>query len=91
MFMQIRATNKEKLFFDKVRSQAQEIKRSSILFGYKSDGANRLSFLVFLSGFELFRAASIFVVAYSDLSIGSMLAIFGYVIVTGKQIGRAHV
>ena len=78
MFMQIRATNKEKLFFDKVRSQAQEIKRSSILFGYKSDGANRLSFLVFLSGFELFRAASIFVVAYSDLSIGSMLAIFGY-------------
>lgn len=78
MFMQIRATNKEKLFFDKVNTQAREIKRSSILFGYKSDGANRLSFLVFLSGFELFRAASIFVVAYSDLSIGSMLAIFGY-------------
>lgn len=78
MFMQIRATNKEKLFFDKVNAQAQEIKRSSILFGYKSDGASRLSFLVFLSGFELFRAASIFVVAYSDLSIGSMLAIFGY-------------
>ncbi len=78
MFVQIRATNKEKLFFDRVQEKAFAIKESSIIFGYKSDGANRLSFLIFLSGFELFRAASIFVVAYSDLSIGLMLAIFGY-------------
>ena len=78
MFVQIRATNKERLFFDKVDAHSRSIREYSILFGYKSDGANRLSFLVFLSGFEIFRAASIFVVAYSDLSIGSMLAIFGY-------------
>lgn len=78
LFVQIRATNKEKMFFDKVIQRAKDIKNSSIIFGYKSDGASRLSFLVFLSGFEIFRAASIFVVAYSDLSIGSMLAIFGY-------------
>lgn len=78
LFVQIRATNKEKMFFDKVLERAKEIKNSSIIFGYKSDGANRLSFLVFLSGFEIFRAASIFVVAYSDLTIGLMLAIFGY-------------
>lgn len=78
MFSQIRATNKEALFFDKVTQHANEIRHSSIEYGYKSDGANRLSFLIFLCGFEIFRAASIFVVAYSDLSIGSMLAIFGY-------------
>lgn len=78
MFVQIRATNKERLFFDTVESHAKSIKESSIVYGYKSDGANRLSFLIFLSGFELFRAASIFVVAYSDLGIGAMLAIFGY-------------
>ena len=78
MFVQIRATNKERLFFDKVEAHAEAIKESSIIYGYKSDGANRLSFLIFLSGFELFRAASIFVVAYTELSIGSMLAIFGY-------------
>lgn len=78
MFVQIRATNKEQLFFGKVEEQAQNIKERSIVFGYKSDGASRLSFLIFLSGFELFRAASIFVVAYSDLSIGAMLSIFGY-------------
>lgn len=78
MFVQIRATNKEKLFFSQVEEHAHAIKERSIVFGYKSDGANRLSFLIFLSGFELFRAASIFVVAYSDLSIGAMLSIFGY-------------
>ena len=78
MFVQIRATNKERLFFDQVEAHSKRIKESSITYGYKSDGANRLSFLIFLSGFELFRAASIFVVAYSDLSVGSMLAIFGY-------------
>ncbi len=78
MFVQIRATNKEAHFFTKVDAHAQEIKTRSIVFGYKSDGASRLSFLIFLCGFEIFRAASIFVVAYSDLSIGSMLAIFGY-------------
>lgn len=78
LFVQIRATNKEKMFFGKVLEKAKDIKNSSIIFGYKSDGASRLSFLVFLSGFEIFRAASIFVVAYSDLSIGLMLATFGY-------------
>ncbi|MDD2382756.1 MAG: ABC transporter ATP-binding protein [Sulfurospirillaceae bacterium] len=78
MFIQIRSTNKEKSFFGHVIELAKSIKTSSIKFGYKSDGASRLSFLIFLSGFEIFRAASIFVVAYSDLSIGSMLAIFGY-------------
>ncbi len=78
MFMQIRSTNKEKQFFDNIKAQNRAIKDSSILFGYKSDGASRLSFLIFLSGFELFRAASILVAAYSELSIGSMMAIFGY-------------
>jgi ATP-binding cassette subfamily C protein len=86
MFVQIRSTNKEKLFFDKVHTYSNEIKERSIVFSYKSDGANRLSFLVFLSGFELFRAASIFVVAYSTLSIGSMLAIFGYLWVMMQPI-----
>jgi len=32
----------------------------------------------FLSGYEVFRSVSILAVAYSDLSIGLMLAIFGY-------------
>ncbi len=78
LFAQIRASNQDKNYFSRVIQSAKEIKEKSIEFTYKSDGANRLSFLVFLSGFEVFRAASILVVAYSDLTIGLMFGIFGY-------------
>ncbi|MFK5881006.1 MAG: ABC transporter ATP-binding protein [Sulfurospirillum sp.] len=78
LFSQVRAANQDKNFFSRVITSAKEIKNKSIEFTYKSDGASRLSFLVFLSGFEVFRAASILVVAYSDLTIGLMLGIFGY-------------
>ena len=77
LFMQIKSINKERKFFDSAVEGAEVLRDKSIEFGYKSDAANRFSFLVFLSGFEIFRAASILVVAYSDLSIGLMLAIFG--------------
>ncbi len=78
MFVQIRAANQDKNFFKRVIAKAREIKDKSIEFSYKSEGAAKFSFLVFLSGFEVFRAASILVVVYSDLSIGLMFAIFGY-------------
>ena len=78
LFVQIKSLNKEKKFFGIVIKNAKKMRDNSIQFGYKSDGASRFSFLVFLSGFEVFRAASILVVAYSDLTIGLMLAIFGY-------------
>ncbi|MDD3462991.1 MAG: ABC transporter ATP-binding protein [Sulfurospirillaceae bacterium] len=78
LFVQVRSLNKEKSFFSKTINNAKNIKDTSIAFGYKSEGASKLSFLVFLSGFEIFRGASILVVAYSDLTIGLMLAIFGY-------------
>ncbi len=78
LFSQIRAANQDKNFFSKVIRSAKEIRERSIEFTYKGDAANRLSFLVFLSGFEIFRAASILVVAYSDLTIGLMFGIFGY-------------
>jgi len=78
LFVQIKSLNKEQKFFSRLIKKAEILKDKSIKFTYKSDGANRFSFLVFLSGFEVFRAASILVVAYSDLTIGLMLAIFGY-------------
>jgi ATP-binding cassette subfamily C protein len=78
LFMQIKASNKEGHFFGKVIANADKMRESGIQFRYKSEGASRFSFLIFLSGFEIFRASSILVVAYSDLTIGLMLAIFGY-------------
>jgi len=77
-FNQIKAANKEEYFFSKIINKANELKNTSIEFAYKSDRAIRVSFFTFLSGYEVFRAVSILAVAYSDLSIGLMLAIFGY-------------
>ena len=78
LFHQIKASNKEQYFFDRVEQRAEELKETSIRFSWKSDRAIRLSFLIFLGGYEIFRAVSILAVAYSDLSVGLMLAIFGY-------------
>jgi ATP-binding cassette subfamily C protein len=78
LFHQVRAANKERYFFGRIAEQAVQLKERSIAFGYRSDRAIRVSFLVFLGGYEVFRAVSIWVVAYSDLSVGLMLAIFGY-------------
>jgi len=75
---QIKASNKEEYFFSKVLAQAKDLKEKSIEFSFKSDRAIRFSFLVFLSGYELFRSVSILVVFYGDLSVGLMLAVFGY-------------
>ncbi len=87
LFHQIRAANKEEYFFGKVDQKAKELKEHSMRYGYKSDAAMKLSYLIFLGGYEIFRAVSILAVAYSDLSVGLMLAIFSYlwVMVTPTQ------
>ncbi len=78
LFWQIRASNREKSFIEKVINTAKLVRDTAVEFGWKSDAAGRLSMLVFLAGYEVFRATSILFVAYSDLTIGLMLAIFGY-------------
>ncbi len=78
LFHQIKAANKEVFFFSRINDQAEVLRDTSIEFGYRSDKAIRFSFLIFLSGYEIFRAVSILAVAYSSLSVGLMLAIFGY-------------
>ena len=77
-FNQIKAVNKEEHFFGRIKEKIKSLKETSINFSYQSDRAMRVSFFTFLSGYEVFRSVSILAVAYSDLSIGLMLAIFGY-------------
>jgi ATP-binding cassette subfamily C protein len=43
-----------------------------------SDAMNRVAFFVFLAGFDAFRAGAMLMVAFSDLTIGEMLAVYGY-------------
>ena len=78
LFHQIRAANKEEYFFEQSRIKAEELKTHSVNYGYKSDAAMKYSYLIFLAGYEVFRSVSILAVAYSDLSVGLMLAIFSY-------------
>ena len=75
---QIRAANREQHYLQRVVESALRIKHDSAAFSWKSDAASRLSFFVFLMGFDLFRAVSMLMVVYSNLSVGEMMAVFAY-------------
>ena len=75
---QIRAMNREKHYLARVTAKAGEIRQHAAAFAWKSDAMSRISFFVFLIGFDAFRAGAMLMVVFSDLSIGEMLAVFGY-------------
>lgn len=75
---QIRASNREQHYCQQLINSALAVKNHSTVFAWKSDAVVRLSFLTFLFGFDIFRATAMLMVLYSDLSIGEMLAVFGY-------------
>ncbi len=75
---QIRASNRERHYIHRIIGKAGDIRRHSTAFAWKSDAAQRLSFTVFLFGFDIFRAVSMLMVLFSDLTIGEMLAVFSY-------------
>ena len=75
---QLRASNREREFLAQLKSQANDIRHSADKFAWQSEAAGRISFLLFLAGFEVFRAAAMLMVLFSGLSIGEMLAVFSY-------------
>lgn len=75
---QIRASNREQHYISRIIGKADNIRHHSVAFTWKSDAAQRLSFAVFLFGFDIFRAGSMLMVLYSDLTIGQMLAVYAY-------------
>lgn len=75
---QIRASNRERHYITRIIDQARIVKEHGAAFTWKSDSASRLSFVVFLFGFDLFRAVAMMMVVFSGLSIGQMFAVFGY-------------
>lgn len=78
LFGQIRASNKEGRFIGDAIEQSHTLKQSASLYGIKALLGERYSYTLFLSGFEIFRALGLVMVLYSDLSIGLMFGIFGY-------------
>jgi len=75
---QIRASNRERHYLMRVIDKARNVRKNSASFSWKSDAANRLSFFIFLMGFEVFRAVSMLMVVFSSLSIGQMFAVYAY-------------
>ncbi|EGQ8554249.1 ATP-binding cassette domain-containing protein [Vibrio cholerae] len=61
-------------------SQVKHLKKreNADKYAWQSEAAGRLSFLLFLLGFELFRAVAMLMVVFSDLTIGQIFAVFGY-------------
>ncbi len=75
---QIRAANRERHYLGRVIDLASDIRSHSAAYSWKSDAANRMSFVVFLIGIDAFRAVAMLMVIFSDLSLGRMIAVFGY-------------
>ena len=75
---QVRAANRETHYIHRLIDQASQVKKYSIAYSWKTDAAGQLSHVVFLFGFDVFRAVSMIMVFTSDLSIGLMFAVFGY-------------
>ena len=75
---QVRAANRERHYLARVIDRARGVRDHASAFAWQSEAANRFSFLVFLVGFEVFRAVSMLMVVFSDLTIGQMMAVFGY-------------
>lgn len=78
LFGQIRASNKEERFIENAIDQSKRLRQSASEYGIKALMGERYSYTLFLSGFEIFRALGLVMVLYSDLSIGLMFGIFGY-------------
>ena len=79
LFGQIKASNKEEDFFNTSILKAKKIQQTSNEYNYKSIAYERFSFTIFLISFEILRASGLLLVAYSDLTIGMMFAMFGYI------------
>ncbi len=75
---QLRAANREKHYLRQLIDRARNVRDHAIQFEWRSDAASRASFVLFQFGVDAFRAAAMVTVLFSDLSIGMMFAIFGY-------------
>ncbi len=78
LFVQIRTYNQEKYYISQMINNAKAIRDASSDFGWKSEAAGHFSGVIFLAGFEMLRAIAMIMVLFSNLSIGEMFAIMGY-------------
>jgi ATP-binding cassette, subfamily C, bacterial len=75
---EVRAGNRQGFFLGRLGLRAQEVRDYAVASQWKSDASSRASGLLFQFGIDIFRAAAMLTVLFSDLSIGQMLAVFSY-------------
>lgn len=75
---EVRASNRQGYFLGRLGQRALEVRDFAVASLWKSDAAGRASGLLFQFGIDVFRAAAMLTVLFSDLSIGQMLAVFSY-------------
>ncbi|AMB85240.1 ABC transporter ATP-binding protein [Pseudomonas agarici] len=75
---EVRAGNRQGFFLGRLGLRAREVRDYAVASQWKSDASGRASGLLFQFGIDIFRAAAMLTVLFSDLSIGQMLAVFSY-------------
>ena len=75
---EVRAGNRQGYFLGRLGARAKEVRDYAVSSQWKTDASNRASGLLFQFGIDIFRAAAMLTVVFSDLSIGQMLAVFSY-------------
>jgi len=75
---QLRSANREGPYIRRLTERARQVRDYSLQHEWRSDTANRFSFTIFQFGVDAFRATAMLTVLFSDLSIGQMFAVFGY-------------
>ncbi|MFC0709188.1 ABC transporter ATP-binding protein [Azorhizophilus paspali] len=75
---EVRAGNRQGFFLGRLGLRAREVRDRAVASQWKTDASTRASGLLFQFGIDVFRAAAMLTVLFSDLSIGQMLAVFSY-------------
>jgi ATP-binding cassette subfamily C protein len=75
---EVRAGNRQGYFLGRLGLRAKEVRDYAVASQWKTDASNRASGLLFQFGIDVFRAAAMLTVLFSDLSLGQMLAVFSY-------------
>ncbi|MDO7895416.1 ABC transporter ATP-binding protein [Pseudomonas citrulli] len=75
---EVRAGNRQGFFLGRLGLRAREVRDYAVSSQWKTDASSRATGLLFQFGIDIFRAAAMLTVLFSDLSIGQMLAVFSY-------------
>ena len=88
LYNQIRVQNRERFFLNDVDNKAKEIRDKGYNFSLKSEMALEISRMFIMYAHDIFKAVGIYMVFTGALSIGEMLAIFGYAWIVMRPVDR---